>query len=79
MNLVNVHSFVNDNCVIIHSNVMHTWASWGIFLCHIAHSYFPPQNAFSVLPLLDSNQVVFTLPIFPYEVYLSEVIGVGEG
>jgi hypothetical protein len=35
--------------------------------------------AFSVLPLLDSNQMVFTLPISPYEVYLFEVIGVGEG
>jgi len=36
-------------------------------------------SPFSVLPLLDSNQMVFTLPISPYEVYLSEVIGVGEG
>ena len=35
--------------------------------------------AFSVLPLLDSNQMVFTLPISPYEVYLFEVIGVSEG
>jgi len=34
---------------------------------------------FSVLPLLDSNQMVLTLLISPYEVYLSEMIGVGEG
>jgi hypothetical protein len=48
-------------------------------LYNIALSLFPSQNAFSVLPLLDSNQVVFTLPISPYEVHLSEMIGVGEG
>jgi hypothetical protein len=34
---------------------------------------------FSILPLLDSNQIVFTLLISPYEVHLPEVIGVGEG
>jgi lipopolysaccharide export LptBFGC system permease protein LptF len=36
-------------------------------------------TVFSVLPLLDSNQVVFTLPISLYEAYLPEMIGVSEG
>jgi hypothetical protein len=46
INLVNVHRFVSDNCVIIHSNITHTCASWGRLLCHIPHSSLPPQNPF---------------------------------
>jgi hypothetical protein len=46
INLVNLCSFVSDNCVIIRSNVTHTCASWGILLYHITHSSFPPQNPF---------------------------------
>jgi hypothetical protein len=37
INLVNLHSFVSGNCVIIHSNIMHTCASWGVLLYNIAN------------------------------------------
>jgi len=45
-NLANLHRFVSDNCIVIHSNIIHTWASWGILLYNIPHSSFPPQNPF---------------------------------
>jgi len=38
---------------------------------------FPVKS--SALPLLGSKRMVLTLLISSYEVYLSEVIGVGEG
>jgi len=46
INFVNLHSLVSDNCVIIHSNIMHTCASWGVLLYNIANWFFPPQNLF---------------------------------
>jgi hypothetical protein len=51
----------------------------GYFYAILPIHLFLLKIPFSVLPLLDSNQVVFTLPISPYEVYLPEVIGVSEG
>jgi len=47
INLVNLCSFVSDNCVIIHSNIIHTCASWGIFLpyCPSFFRLFCPSSS----------------------------------